>query len=146
MQQALMQRHIYKDVSISSTIENIESDYRMNLHLSLKVMIKSAFKDDLEKTKELLTMITQALPYEIIKPISNYEVAIEQSKEFRAENSKLKVESFQKDVKISQLEEVNSQLENENSQQGNKISQLESENKKKEEIIKKLRDELNSKK
>ena len=126
-------------VDFFTTIEKIDHNYRMNLHLSLKVMIKSAFKDDYEKTEELLTMITQALPYEIIKPISSYEDAVEQSKEFRAENSKLKVE-------ISQMGDQISQQGDKISQQEDKISHLEDENKKQEELIKKLRDELNSKK
>ena len=53
-----------------TTIEKIHPDYQKKLHLSLKVMIKSEFSDDYEKTEKLLTMITQALPIETVKSIT----------------------------------------------------------------------------
>ena len=68
--QPYSKEYLEECADLFTTIEKIHPDYQKKLHLSLKVMIKSEFSDDYEKTEKLLTMITQALPIETVKSIT----------------------------------------------------------------------------
>ena len=61
-----------KSVDLFTRVEKINFSYQKNLHMSLKVMIKSQFDD--EKTiRRLLTMITKAIPHSNIPEVCKQE-------------------------------------------------------------------------
>ena len=65
--------YLEKCVDFFTTIEKIDIHHLRNLYLSLKVMIKYYFADDKQKTKELLTMITKAVPKSLMKEQNTIE-------------------------------------------------------------------------
>lgn len=64
---------IQKSVNLFISIEKINSEYHLVLFLALKMMIKYHFRDNLGKTKELLTMITKSVSENMIEEMPLYQ-------------------------------------------------------------------------
>ena len=97
--------YIEECVDLFTRIDNIDSTYQSNMHLSLKIMIKFIFEDDIEKTEELLMMITKALPFKSYRGISSYEEAITRAHDLEIEVGELNDKLSKKDNRILELEE-----------------------------------------
>ncbi|SDA40383.1 hypothetical protein [Methanobrevibacter millerae] len=100
--------HIFKEIEIR------DHNLRLNTHHVLKVMIKATFKDDEEKTRELLTMITQGLNKEDYSKLSIFERMAEEIRvkdEINDNNINI---IFNKNNEISDLHEELSNLRKEN--------------------------------
>ena len=107
--QPYAQDYIEKCVDLFTRIEKINYDYQMNLHMSLKVMIKSQFKD--EKTvRRLLTMITKAIPYNKAEDICAQE---SYHKEYMRSMRVIKTTLAKKEQENLELRKRIEELENE---------------------------------
>ena len=86
---------IHKLVDLFASIDNISSEYRIYMHLALKIMIKYHFTDKKE-IRGLLTMITKTLNSKDIDEISlsmSYEERIARLKASKNQVSNLLVET-----------------------------------------------------
>lgn len=63
---------IKKSVTLFASIENIEHQHQLDLHLALKIMIKYHFGDE-NQIRELLEMITKSVTETMIDKIPRYE-------------------------------------------------------------------------
>lgn len=64
---------IEKSVNLFISIEKISFEHQLVLFLALKMMIKYHFRDDVVKTKVLLTMITKAVSGNMIEEMPLYQ-------------------------------------------------------------------------
>ena len=125
--QPYAQDYIEKCVDLFTRIEKINYDYQMNLHMSLKVMIKSQFKD--EKTvRRLLTMITKAIPYNKAEDICAQE---SYHKEYMRSMRVIKTKLAEYEAIIAENEAVIAKNEHEILELRKRIEELENENKNK---------------
>ena len=124
--------HIFRKIKIN------DDTLRINTHHVLKVMIKASFKDDEEKTRELLTMITEGLNKEDYSKLSTFgrmEKAIEQKQEIIENNlnvlanknkeiSDMHKELFDKDKELSDKDKTISEQGKLLSQKDKEIEEL----------------------
>ena len=108
-------------VNIFQSIDYISPNCQNELSSSLIVAIKYHFKDDIEKSRRLITMIVKAMDkggFGELPGLVNDKLEIMKhekiNSELKRENSELKRENSQKDEEISEKEEENSSLKDEN--------------------------------
>lgn len=64
---------VEKCVELFTSMEKIRHEHQLFLLLSLKIMIKYHFKDDMVKTRELLTMVVKAVSDNMIDELPLYQ-------------------------------------------------------------------------
>ena len=64
-------------VELFGKVKNLETNLQLEIHYVLKKLIRLHFRDDKEKTKELLTMITKAIHPELLDELPTLKKAIE---------------------------------------------------------------------
>lgn len=111
-----------------SRIKEIEPNLELDIHQILKKMIKFHFRDDLDKCRELLTMISKSIFQKNLDGLTYKERA-----EIRMKKLNQKLEE-----KDQQLEEKDQQLEKKDQQ----LEQTESENKKLKAELEKIKQQV----
>ena len=120
----------------------MDTDYRLNLHLSLRVMIKLVFKDDKKKTEELLTMITKAIPHDYVSEARSYEDTVRQLNTIKKvnEDTVRQIITLQKEKEDTVRQNII--LIKENEEQRKEILAKDSTIKDKDSEIDRLKDEI----
>lgn len=113
-----------KIANLFSRIKKIEPNLELDIHQILKKMIKFHFRDDLDKCRELLTMISKSIFQKNLEGLTYKE---------RAE-LRMKKLNQQIDEKNQQIEEKDQEIEKKNQQ----IEQIDRENKKLKEELDKI--------
>ena len=113
-----------------SQINQIEPDLELDIHHILKKMIKEHFKDDENKCRELLTMISKSIFKKNLDGLTYKEKT-----EIRMNDLNQQIE--QKD---QQIEQKDQQME----QQGHQLEQKDEENKKLKKEIEQLKQQISN--
>ena len=110
-----------------SQLEFLNNMIYLDLYQTLKKMIKYHFFDDLDKTKELLIMITQTVPKERYNALSAYEVYLTEIDEYRELVKQNEVSLVKKDNEMSAMRDELSRKEDELSRKDEHIRNLENQ-------------------
>jgi hypothetical protein len=120
---------VEKLVNLFCSMEHLTHKQQLDLHLSLKTMIKYHFKDELKKQRRLLTMITKAVTELEHEEIIGYESKQMSIEEITLKYLKEKNRSIERGIKLeekaTQLNEKDNQLKEQAAQLNEKDNQLE---------------------
>ncbi len=105
-------------------LEFLNNTLYLDLYQTLKKMIKYHFLDDLEKTKELLTMITKSVPKEIYGELSVFELFLNEIDEYRELVKQNEASLLKKDKEMSAMGDEMSTMRNELSAKDQLIEDL----------------------
>ena len=101
---------VEKLVKIFCSMEHLKYKQQLDLHLSLTIMIKYHFQDDLKKQKELLSMITKAMTELGHKEIIGYESKQMSIEELQTTSKKQAMQLEEKDNQINMKDEETARL------------------------------------
>ena len=132
-QKETMERLAY----LFSQIDQMEPNLQLDLHQVLKKMIKFHFRDDINKIRELLTMISESIFQKNLEGLTYKERTEIQMKE---KDQKLKEQGIKLEEKDEKLKEQGIKLEEKDQKLEEKDLKLKEKNKenqklKKEEMI-----------
>lgn len=99
-------------VKIFVSCEHIQEQHQLDLHLSLKTMIKYHYKDKNE-IRRLLTMITKAVSEKPLTQVRDYEYLVQSNKDYE-------IIVAEKDKQLSEIKAENERLKEELKQNASK--------------------------
>ena len=108
-----------------SQINQIEPDLELDIHHILKKMIKEHFKDDENKCRELLTMISKSIFKKNLEGLTYKEKTEIRMNELNQQIEQQEHQIEQKDQQIEQQDEENKKLKKEIEQLKQQISNQE---------------------
>ena len=119
---------VEKLVNLFCSMEHLTHKQQLDLHLSLKTMIKYHFKDELKKQRRLLTMITKAVTELEHEEIIGYESKQMSIEEITLKYLKEKNRSIERGIKLeekaTQINEKDNQLEEQATQINKQAAQI----------------------
>ena len=138
-QKETMERLAY----LFSQIDQMEPNLQLDLHQVLKKMIKFHFRDDKNKIRELLTMISESIFQKNLEGLTYKERTEIQMKE---KDQKLKEQGIKLEEKDEKLKEQGIKLEEKDQKLEEKDQKLEEKNKENQKLkkeIEKLKKQIN---
>ena len=138
-QKETMERLAY----LFSQIDQMEPNLQLDLHQVLKKMIKFHFRDDINKIRELLTMISESIFQKNLEGLTYKERTEIQMKE---KDQKLKEQSIKLEEKDEKLKEQGIKLEEKDQKLEEKDLKLKEKNKENQKLkkeIEKLKKQIN---
>ena len=138
-QKETMERLAY----LFSQIDQMEPNLQLDLHQVLKKMIKFHFRDDINKIRELLTMISESIFQKNLEGLTYKERTEIQMKE---KDQKLKEQGIKLEEKDEKLKEQGIKLEEKDQKLEEKDQKLEEKNKENQKLkkeIEKLKKQIN---
>ena len=95
-----------KVANLFSEVKKLDIDLQLDMHYVMKKLIRLHFRNDLNKTEELLTMITKALHPKALDNLTTMQKKMSiELEEFKVELKNIKKKSAKKDKEIKKLKQ-----------------------------------------
>ena len=124
-----------KVANLFSEVKKLDINLQLDMHYVMKKLIRLHFRDDLNKTEELLTMITKALHPKALDDLTTMQKMSIELEDFKTELINI-------NEKCNTIQEENNNIKKENNNIKEKYNAIKKESAKKDEEIKKLKQQI----